>query len=69
MLLANGEGLVSEELGIVLLCRKMRWGFDTYLKQPEWFLEIFRIVENFDSEFEKKQALAAERRNRRSRNG
>jgi len=30
----------------------MHWGYDTYIKQPSWFLEVLRIVNNADAEYQ-----------------
>jgi len=32
----------------------MHWGYETYVRQPQWFLDIFRIVGNLDAEYQKR---------------
>jgi len=52
--LNSGKGIICEQLEIVLLCKTMQWGYETYVQQPQWFLDIFRIVGNLDAEYQKK---------------
>ena len=35
------------------MCKKMGWDYYTYVNQPEWFIDILRVIEDIDYQYEK----------------
>lgn len=45
-----GQAEVNEEMMIVLICEKMKWTYQEYLCQPDWFIDTLRIKWNCEAE-------------------
>jgi len=46
---------------LVILCEKMKWTYEEYLKQPDWFLDLLTLKMNLDSEYESKEIEKAKK--------
>lgn len=51
-----GHGKVSEELNIMMLCKKMRWTYEEIMQQPRWFVESMSGLLSEDAKKENKQS-------------
>lgn len=49
-----GKGAISEKLEIVLLCKNMKWSYETYLTQPQWFIDTLHTINNIDAEYQER---------------
>ena len=50
---------------MVLLCKQMNWDYYTYLAQPEWFINLLRLTNSIEAQYQETQNKIAERRARR----
>jgi hypothetical protein len=64
-LLYKGQGAVSDKLGVVLLCKQMKWDYYTFMQQPEWFVNLIRLTNNLDAEYQEKLNRIAARQSRK----
>lgn len=62
-LLNAGKGLISEKLAIVLMCKRMNWRYEDYLRQPTWFIQAIEITDAVEARYQKILA----RRNKNAR--
>jgi len=51
-----GSGRVDPMLMITEVCRYMGWDYWTYLKQPNWFIDLVLIKQKVNAEFAEIQA-------------
>lgn len=51
-MLSIGSKVISSKLEMILLCKQMGWDYYTYQKQPSWFLDILREVNNADARYQ-----------------
>lgn len=42
--------MMTEEMLIVSVCQEMKWDYEQYLRQPEWFLELIRLKLEMDNQ-------------------
>ncbi len=41
-------------MSMVLLCRAMQWDYYTFMRQPQWFIDLLRMANNLDAEYQSK---------------
>lgn len=46
------------------MCRKMKWDYYTYMRQPQWFLDALRAVDNVEAMNNERMARQAKRKQR-----
>ena len=49
---------------MLVLCEKMKWTYEEYLRQPDWFLDLLSLKMNLDNEYQEKEMKKAERKNK-----
>ncbi len=40
---------LTPEMEIVSICQEMKWSYQTYVSQPEWFLDLLKAKLSCDS--------------------
>lgn len=66
---SKGKMKVQPELALVLLCRKMRWTYQEYVNQPDWFIDILRMVELVDAQKAANDAAEQEQKTKEAARG
>ncbi len=61
-MVSTGKGNISEKLGLLLLCKEMRWDYYTYLRQPDWFIDGLSVIKNIDTEVHNIRIRQAEKK-------
>lgn len=61
-LVRSGRARVSEDLMMVIICDYMKWDYQTYQKQPNWFIETLQRKIKLDNYHGKDKIRSGHRR-------